>query len=226
MSLKVRQKGARYCMRLAWGSIATPAPYLSSSSLPPSSLRPKSKIELHNKQSTDNLLKSSNDAKICISSPTTSNNTTSIVDQLPSASLILPASEEGSKIKDPCYSRPTITNELDLGLHIQTGKQVTHAMKKELLENVLTPDLNFSFPSSGTRKLKFQSKWLGNWNWLVSHNCFRSAFLGLNVTKYLGHDETCLIVAHGAESPTVPPLLLSTHTLYLVFVNELLSGDY
>nr|CAD7401727.1 unnamed protein product [Timema cristinae] len=48
--------------------------------------------------------------------------------------------------------RPTITNELDLGLHIQTGKQVTHPMKKELLENVLTPDLNFSFPSSGHAK--------------------------------------------------------------------------
>nr|CAD7457500.1 unnamed protein product [Timema tahoe] len=30
----------------------------------------------------------------------------------------------------------------------------------------------------------------------------------------------------GAESPTVPPLLLSTHTLYSVFVDEMLSGDY
>nr|CAD7447490.1 unnamed protein product [Timema bartmani] len=34
------------------------------------------------------------------------------------------------------------------------------------------------------------------------------------------------IISKGAESPTVLPLLLSTHILYLLFVDELLSGDY
>lgn len=45
--------------------------------------------------------------------------------------------------------------------------QINDNLKKDLLENAWTPSLNFDFPASTNRNLKFQLKWLSEWSWLI-----------------------------------------------------------
>lgn len=43
---------------------------------------------------------------------------------------------------------------------------MTNTRKKEVLDKLWYPSDAFSYPSSGTRNLKFQHKWIHKWKWL------------------------------------------------------------
>lgn len=53
---------------------------------------------------------------------------------------------------------------------------IDDSTKQKLLENPWAPDLSFKFPSSGSRNLKFQMKWLHEWRWLVYSPSLDSVF--------------------------------------------------
>ncbi|CAG9840785.1 unnamed protein product [Diabrotica balteata] len=61
-------------------------------------------------------------------------------------------------------------------LNPELESKVDDATKKKLLENPWSPDFKFKFPSSGPRNLKFQMRWLSDWNWLVYSPAMDAAF--------------------------------------------------
>ena len=48
-----------------------------------------------------------------------------------------------------------------------TGTLLSSEDKGEVLRNIWKPTLQFAFPSSGKRNLKFQLSWLGRYEWLA-----------------------------------------------------------
>ncbi|XP_072401615.1 uncharacterized protein [Diabrotica undecimpunctata] len=61
-------------------------------------------------------------------------------------------------------------------LNPELASKVDDALKKKLLEKPWSPDSKFKFPSSGPRNLKFQMRWLTDWNWLVYSPTMDAAF--------------------------------------------------
>lgn len=59
----------------------------------------------------------------------------------------------------------TLLNPNDIGFYF--GKKCTDEQKYNLLKNRWIPEETFNFPASGQRNLKFQRKWLSEFQWLV-----------------------------------------------------------
>ncbi|KAJ1519246.1 hypothetical protein ONE63_011265 [Megalurothrips usitatus] len=93
----------------------------------------------------------------------------------PGEVTVVPASR--SDVPEPTGSEPSVSvcpnpthssKDISLLLASAKGSKLTAEDKKHILENVWKPSIAFKFPPSGTRNLKFQLKWLGEFDRLTT----------------------------------------------------------
>ncbi|XP_050540288.1 uncharacterized protein LOC126904925 [Daktulosphaira vitifoliae] len=113
-----------------------------------------------------------------------------------------PTKRQRTDISQPVESRNIFPNDIANFSH----KQLNDFEKYEVIEHYWVPDINFKFPTSGKRNLKFQHSWLRSFAWLVYSAAEDGAYcrycvsFGSNFVGKGGHQSSNMLVQRMEES--------------------------